>query len=105
MKIDQAIIDRMGRILIARGAVLNDYLIDSLLKLGITSIYIREGEEDPEDIKISPLAQSVIEKVRVDDHAKVKLSESVKQRVAHNISITTRNPKTLPILLIILPMI
>jgi len=94
MKIDQAIIDRMGRILIARGAVLNDYLIDSLLKLGITSIYIREGEEDPEDIEISPLAQSVIEKVRVDDHAKVKLSESVKQRVAQGIQYLYNNTES-----------
>ena len=48
MKIDQAIVDRRGRILIARGAVLDGYLIDSLLKLGVTSVYIREGEEDSE---------------------------------------------------------
>ena len=33
MKIDQAIVDRRGRILIARGAVLDGYLIDSLLEL------------------------------------------------------------------------
>ena len=94
MKIDQAIVDRMGRILIARGAVLDEYLIDSLLKLGITSIYIREGEEDPEEEKISPLAQSVIEKIRVEDCNKVKLSESVKKRVAEGIQYLYNNPES-----------
>ena len=43
MKIDQAIVDRRGRILIARGALMDEYLIDSLLKLGINGVYIREG--------------------------------------------------------------
>jgi len=94
MKIDQAIVDRMGRILIARGAVLDEYLIDSLLKLGITSIYIREGEEDPEEEKISPLAQSVIEKIRVEDCNKVKLSESVKKRVAEGIQYLYNNTES-----------
>ncbi len=94
MKIDQAIVDRMGRILIARGAVLDEYLIDSLLRMGITSIYIREGEEDPEEEKISLLAQSIIEKTRVDDRTKVKLSESVKKRVAQGIQYLYNNTES-----------
>lgn len=94
MKIDQAIVDRMGRILIARGAVLDEYLIDSLLRMGVTSIYIREGEEDPEEEKISLLAQSVIEKTRVDDRTKVKLSESVKKRVAQGIQYLYNNTES-----------
>ena len=46
--IDQAIIDRSGRILIARKTTLDEFLIDALQKMKITGIYIREGEEDPE---------------------------------------------------------
>ena len=44
MRIDQAIVDRSGRVLIARGAPLDDYLIESLLKMGVMGVYIREGE-------------------------------------------------------------
>lgn len=94
MKIDQAIVDRRGRILIARGAVMDEYLIDSLLKLGINGVYIREGEEDPEEEKISLLAQSVIEKTRMEDRAKVKLTESVKKRVAEGIQYLYNNTET-----------
>lgn len=85
--IDQSIVDRTGRILIARGTVLDDYLIEALLKLGITSIYIREGEEDPEDEdqQIAPATLETIEKLKVPDRAKVKLSESVKARVSEGI--------------------
>lgn len=85
--IDQSIIDRTGRILIARGTTLDDYLIDALLKLGITSIYIREGEEDPEEeaAAISPITLETIEHLKVPDRAKVTLSESVKKRVSEGI--------------------
>ncbi len=94
MRIDQAIVDRRGRILIARGAPLDGYLIDSLLKLGINGVYIREGEEDPEEQNISLLAKSVIEKTRVEDRAKVKLTESVKKRVAEGIQYLYNNTDT-----------
>ena len=46
MKVDQSIIDRTGRVLIARGAQLDDYLIQALRKLGISGMYIREGTEE-----------------------------------------------------------
>lgn len=86
MIIDQSIVDRTGRILIARNTELDDYLIESLLKLGITSIYIREGEEDPEeDTPISPQTLETIEKLKVPDRAKVTLNESVKKRVSEGI--------------------
>lgn len=94
MKIDQAIVDRRGRILIARGALMDEYLIDSLMKLGINGVYIREGEEDPEEENISLLAKSVIEKTRVEDRAKVKLTESVKKRVAEGIQYLYNNTET-----------
>ena len=87
MKIDQSVVDRLGRNLIARGAVLDEYVIDSLLKLGIMNVYIQEGEMDPEEEKIviSPAAQKNIEKLHTDDRSKVTLSNSVRERVAHGI--------------------
>ena len=83
MRIDQAIVDRSGRVLIARGAPLDDYLIESLLKMGVMGVYIREGEEDPEEPgsqepEIPESIQKTIEKTRKSNPAKVKLSESVK---------------------------
>ncbi len=82
MVIDQAIVDRTGRILIARKTILDEFLIESLRKMGITGIYIREGEEDPEDeFEVSPETRETIEKLKVDDVKKVTLSESVKNRV------------------------
>lgn len=85
MKIDQKIVDKMGRTLIARNTVLDDFMIDSLSRLGVAGIYIREGEEDPEDIDVAPETLEKIEKLKVADKAKVSLSESVKQRVAEGV--------------------
>ncbi len=88
MVIDQAIIDRSGRVLIARKTVLDDFLIEALQKMNINGIYIREGEEDPEtegNIEISPEVQITIEKLTVADRSKVQLSESVKKRVSEGI--------------------
>ena len=92
MVIDQAIVDRAGRILISRNTVLDSYHIMSLIKMGIPGIYIREGEEDEEeqtaksgDVVIAPSVQREIEKQTVKDRAKVNLSESVKARVAEGI--------------------
>lgn len=88
MVIDQAIIDRSGRVLIARKTVLDGFLIEALQKMNVTGIYIREGEEDPEtesNIEISPEVQMTIEKLTVADRSKVKLSESVKKRVSEGI--------------------
>lgn len=86
MRIDQAIIDRTGRILIARKTVLDRFLIEALRKMGISAIYIREGQEEPEEeIEIAPETVEVIEKLKVADRAKVTLSTSVKKRVAEGI--------------------
>lgn len=86
MMIDQAIIDRTGRILIARKTVLDHFLIDSLRKMGVPGVYIREGEEDPdEDIEVAPETLETIAKLKVADRAKVTLSDSVKQRVSQGI--------------------
>ena len=65
MKIDQKIVDKTGRTLIARNTVLDDFLISSLSRLGVPGIYIREGEEEPEDELISLQAKENIEKASV----------------------------------------
>jgi len=86
MMIDQAIVDRTGRILIARKTVLDHFLIDALRKMGVPGVYIREGEEDPdEDIEIAPETLETIAKLKVEDRARVTLSDSVKQRVSQGI--------------------
>lgn len=87
MIIDQTIKNQQGKTLIARGTVLDEYLIDSLIKLQITGVYISEGEEDPEDIEagIPEKTKEKIEKIKVPDPCKVKLSESVKKRVAEGV--------------------
>ena len=89
MVIDQAMIDRAGRVLIARNTPLEEFHIEGLKKIGVNGIYIREGTEDevaaPEEPKISAAAQKVYEKVRVEDPAKVTISESVRNRVAQGI--------------------
>ena len=49
MQIDQVIKDRLDRTLIARGSALDAYLIEGLKKRGIHGVYIKTGEEDPEE--------------------------------------------------------
>lgn len=91
MIIDQAIIDRSGRILIARKTSLEDFHIDALKKMGVPGIYIREGEEDPEKVieeEETPLPaslQNTYEKVKVKDPARVHISNSVRKRVAQGV--------------------
>lgn len=41
MIIDQVIKDPTGRNLVVQGSAIDDYIISSLLKLGIMSVYIR----------------------------------------------------------------
>ena len=60
--------------------------------MGIPGIYIREGEDDDlitgniaDMVVIAPSIQQEIEKKTVNDRAKVRLSESVKARVAEGI--------------------
>lgn len=90
MIIDQAIVDRAGRILISRNTLLDSYHIASLMKMGVPGVYIREGEDDEETTTVgatvvAPAVQKEIDKKTVQDRAKVKLSESVKARVAEGI--------------------
>ncbi len=87
MVIDQTIVDRVGRNLVIKGSVLDEYIIDSMLKLGIMNAYIQDGEiPDPDESLItSPEAARQIERLTKADRKKVQLSESVKARVSEGI--------------------
>ena len=98
MKIDQSIIDSTDRVLIQRGATLDDYLISALKRLGISGVYIREGEEEidatlvsSDDDQISEETQKTINRLQVPDRAKVRLNESVRSRVAEGMTFLYNN--------------
>ena len=46
MQIDQSIVDRMGRKLICRGTILDEYMINSMQRMGVAGVYIGEGEDE-----------------------------------------------------------
>lgn len=100
MIIDQAIIDRAGRVLIARRTPLEDFHIDALKKMGVGGVYIREGEEDEvkenpdQPVKVPEAVQKKYDKIKVEDPAKVKISESVRNRVAQGIQYLYQDTKS-----------
>ncbi len=94
MRIDQTIKDRSGRILINCGTYLDDFLIESLLKMGVGGIYTSEGEDDSEEDSIPAEIKEKIESLKVEDPAKLKLSESVKKRVSEGIQYLYQNTKS-----------
>ena len=91
MRVDHPVVDRLGRILVARGATLDEYIIDSMLKMGIMSVYIQEITDEDESSLISPAARKNIDRLRTEDRAKVCLSESVRERVAEGIQYVYNN--------------
>ena len=93
MRIDQTVVDRMGRNLIVKGAELDDYIIDSLIKLGIMTVYIQDGEydEDDPDKVLTPIAKKQVERLRTADRSKVTLSDSVRKRVSEGIQYIYNN--------------
>lgn len=96
MVIDQSIVDGTGRVLLERKTPLDEYYINALQKLGIGGIYIREGEEEEieDGIEASPEVIEKIEKMKVPDKAKLRLSESVKARVSEGIQYLYSNPES-----------
>ena len=65
MKLDHPVVDRLGRNLVARGAELDEYMIDSMVQMGVMSVYIQDGEEE-EEVKAPPAsaaAEKNIEKL------------------------------------------
>ena len=97
MRIDQSILDKTGRVLINRGTKLDEYMINSMLKLGIGGVYIGDGLEDvpPEsNIKEPPITKEtrhLIEKNTVADRNKVQLSQIVKERVNEGVQFIFSN--------------
>lgn len=91
MRIDQNIKDRMDRVLIAKGTYLAAYQIEALGNMGISGVYVSEGEEEEEASVIqetkpmTAVARKNIAKLKTNDPAKVKLSESIKKRVSEGI--------------------
>lgn len=97
MRMDQSVVDRLGRILVARGSYLDDYIIESMIKMGIMSVYIQEGKEEsgqPKEEEICPLALENIEKLHTEDRSKVTLSNSVRKRVAEGIQYIYSNTES-----------
>ena len=98
MILEQTIADRADRVLIARGTVLDEYHIDSMKKMGVTGVYIRTGviEEKHEENEpvITAQVQQQIDKVKIEDRARVHLSESVKKRVAEGVQYLYRDTES-----------
>lgn len=98
MILEQTIADRADRVLIARGTVLDEYHIDSMKKMGVTGVYIRTGviEEKHEGNEpvITAQVQQQIDKVKIEDRARVHLSESVKKRVAEGVQYLYRDTES-----------
>lgn len=94
MKLDHPVVDRLGRNLVARGAELDQYMIDSLIQLGIMTVYIQEGEEEEnaDSYTVCSEAKRKIEQLRTEDPAKVNLSASVRKRVAEGIQFIYNSP-------------
>lgn len=94
MRIDQTIVDQTGRALVNRGTILDEYMIESMLKLGVMGVYVGEGEDElanKDEPVITREVQETIDKNTVDDKSKVKLKESVKQRVQEGIQFLYNN--------------
>ncbi len=97
MRLDQAIVNRAGKVLMERGILLKKEDLDSLREMGIVGVYISEGEDyfaEVEDEKLSKETVAQIEKHIVKDQAKVNLSESVKQRVSQGIQYLYSNTES-----------
>ncbi len=95
MEIGQSIRDRRGRVLIQDGIVLDDFMIEALPKLGINGVYVYDGEVEYEvEEKLSKEVECAIERNTVEDRARVRLTESVKKRVAEGIQYIYSNSES-----------
>lgn len=94
MKLDHPVVDRLGRNLVARGAELDQYMIDSLIQMGIMTVYIQSNEDDEPNkpLVVSAEAKRKIAQLRTEDPAKVSLSASVRKRVAEGIQFIYNSP-------------
>lgn len=96
MRMDQAIVDRMDRVLIAKYAILDEFMIESLQQMNLGGVYISEGELEAVEKKpeepTSAVAKNNIYRYHEDDRARVKLSESVKKRISEGVQYLYNNP-------------
>ena len=93
MRIDQTIVDAMGRELISKGAYLDDFQIEYLRNKSVGSIYVSEGEPDEDELEMQlPIyTRELIEKSRVEDRTKVMLNTEVVKRVGEGIQYLFNN--------------
>lgn len=87
MRIDQEIKDGTGRVLIEKGVLLDDFQIEYLKTRGVASIYVAEGMPDPDELElqIPQYTRDLIEKNKVPDRPKVKLSEGVRKQLGEGV--------------------
>lgn len=100
MTVDSPIMDAYGRSLVEPGTILTSFIINGLLKKGITIVYIRKVQNK------QPKAQSVldpakqhridmdrsIERLRRDDPSKIEFSDNVRKRILDGIQFIYKNP-------------
>lgn len=95
MKLGQALTDRLDRVCVAKGTVLDAHLIQALKRMHIDGVYIEEEAKDAiaaeAEEKLPPFIKDTIEKNKVKDPAKVELSESVKKRVSEGVQYLYNN--------------
>lgn len=95
MRIDQSIIDTTGRLLVARGMLLEGFHIAGLENLGISGVYITDDDNYSileGDMIVSSHAAMMVERMTVKDKPAMALSEEVKKRVAEGMTYLFSNP-------------
>lgn len=100
MIIDQSITDATGRVMIRRNVYLDQYQIEYLMSRGIHGVYITDSISDESRLKtdlrdkkvvIPSATKKVIARERVEDPAKVEMTETVKARVNEGIQYLFKN--------------
>lgn len=82
--------DRLGRMLVQNGAVLNSYVIERLKQYGVTFLEVRKpGYEDVKPVKkrMSSRAQKAVRTERKPDPPKVQLDHQVKERISRGVEL------------------
>ena len=86
--------DRRSRHLVEAGTVLTPYIIEHLRYLGIGSLQIRIGEVNDRTNrpKMTRLARQQVERLRVEDPAKLHFSKTLKKQIAAGVQTIYNNP-------------
>lgn len=86
MKIDQTIIDRTERVLVARGTTLNAQMIEALKALELMGVYISDGNESPTaEFTISEKAINVIREFAGDDINSLDLDPNERHQIEQSV--------------------